>query len=57
MTAGQPFNQTATSVFWLYLNSFPYLKLGYGATLSLILAAIILVCTVVQMWFTRRAHA
>ena len=23
MTAGQPFNQTASSVFWLYLNSFP----------------------------------
>lgn len=57
MTAGQPFNQTATSVFWLYLNSFPYLKLGYGATLSLILAAIILACTVVQMWLSRRTHA
>ena len=23
MTAGQPFNQTASSVFWMYLNSFP----------------------------------
>jgi len=57
MTAGQPFNQTASSVFWLYLNSFPYLKLGYGAALSLILAAIILACTVVQMWFSRRTHA
>jgi multiple sugar transport system permease protein len=57
MTAGQPFNQTASSVFWLYLNSFPYLKLGYGATLSLILAAIILVCTIVQMWLSRRTHA
>jgi multiple sugar transport system permease protein len=57
MTAGQPFNRTASSVFWLYLNSFPYLKLGYGAALSLILAAIILACTVVQMWLTRRTHA
>jgi multiple sugar transport system permease protein len=57
MTAGQPFNQTASSVFWLYLNSFPYLKLGYGATLSLILAAIILACTIVQMWLSRRTHA
>jgi multiple sugar transport system permease protein len=57
MTAGQPFNQTATSVFWMYLNSFPYLKLGYGAALSLMLAAVILVCTVVQMWLTRRTHA
>ena len=49
MTAGQPFNQTASSMFWVYLNSFPYLKLGYGAALSLILAAIVLACTVVQM--------
>lgn len=57
MTAGQPFNRTATSVFWIYLNSFPYLKLGYGAALSLILAAIVLVCTIVQMAMTRRSHA
>ena len=55
MTAGQPFNQTASSVFWIYLNSFPYLKLGYGAALSLILAVIILACTVVQMMLTRRS--
>ena len=39
----------------LYLNSFPYLKLGYGAALSLILAVIILACTVVQMLLTRRS--
>jgi multiple sugar transport system permease protein len=57
MTAGQPFNQTASSMFWVYLNSFPYLKLGYGAALSLILAAIVLVCTVVQIMLTRRTHA
>jgi multiple sugar transport system permease protein len=57
MTAGQPFNQTASSMFWVYLNSFPYLKLGYGAALSLILAAIVLACTVVQIMLTRRTHA
>jgi multiple sugar transport system permease protein len=57
MTAGQPFNQTASSMFWVYLNSFPYLKLGYGAALSLILAAIVLACTVVQVALTRRTHA
>ena len=56
MTAGQPFNQTATAVFFIYLNSFPYLHLGYGAALSLILAAIILVFTVVQMALTRRSE-
>jgi multiple sugar transport system permease protein len=55
MTAGQPFNQTATAVFFIYLNSFPYLKLGYGAALSLILAAIILAFTVVQLFLRRRS--
>ena len=57
MTAGQPRNMTATSVFFIYLNSFPYLKLGYGAALSLILAGIILVFTIVQIALTRRSHA
>lgn len=57
MTAGQPHNETATSVFYVYLNSFPYLKLGYGAALSLILATIVLAFTVVQMLLTRRSEA
>jgi multiple sugar transport system permease protein len=55
MTAGQPFNQTSTAVFFIYKNSFPFLHLGYGAALSLILAAIILVFTIVQMALTRRS--
>ena len=57
MTAGQPLNMTATSVFYVYLNSFPFLKLGYGAALSLILSAIVLLFTVGQMILTRRSHA
>ena len=56
MTAGQPRNLTATSVFYIYLNSFPYLKLGYGATLSMILAVIVLGFTIVQMILTRRSE-
>ena len=56
MTAGQPFNQTATAVFYVYLNSFPYLKLGYGAALSLLIAGVVLLFTVVQLWFTRRSR-
>jgi multiple sugar transport system permease protein len=55
MTAGQPFNETATAVFYIYLNSFHYLHLGYGAALSMILAAIILLFTIVQMALTRRS--
>jgi multiple sugar transport system permease protein len=57
MTAGQPQNETATSVFYVYLNSFPYLKLGYGAALSLVLASTILAFTIVQLVLTRRSHA
>jgi multiple sugar transport system permease protein len=56
MTAGQPRNLTATAVFYVYLNSFPFLKLGYGAALSLILAAIILCFTVGQVIVSRRAR-
>jgi multiple sugar transport system permease protein len=57
MTSGQPGNRTATSVFYVYLNSFPYLKLGYGAALSVILAVIVLLFTVVQLILTRRSEA
>ena len=57
MTAGQPQNETATSVFYVYLNSFPYLKLGYGAALSLLLALLVLAVTVGQVVLTRRSHA
>jgi multiple sugar transport system permease protein len=57
MTAGQPRNLTSTSVFLIYLNSFPYLKLGYGAAMSLVLAGIILICTIFQMVLSRRAQA
>ena len=55
MTAGQPLNQTATSVFYIYLNTFPFLKLGYGAALSLMLAGFILVFTITQMVLSRRS--
>jgi multiple sugar transport system permease protein len=57
MTAGQPQNLTATSVFYVYLNSFPYLKLGYGAALSLLLALLVLAVTIGQVVLTRRSHA
>ena len=57
MTAGQPQNLTATSVFYVYLNSFPYLKLGYGAALSLLLALLVLAVTVTQVVLSRRSQA
>jgi len=57
MTAGQPRNLTATAVFYVYLNSFPYLKLGYGAALSVILSAIVLSFTIGQVILQRRTRA
>lgn len=57
MTAGQPFNRTASAVFWIYLNSFPYLKLGYGAALSLVLAVLVLTLTIVQVILTQRSRS
>ena len=44
-------------MFYVYLNSFPYLKLGYGAALSLVLALIVLAVTVTQVILTRRSNA
>jgi multiple sugar transport system permease protein len=54
MTAGGPTNKTISSVYWIYTNSFTYFKLGYGATLSIILMAIIFVGTAVQTTLTRQ---
>jgi multiple sugar transport system permease protein len=54
MTAGGPKSQTFTSLYWIYQNSFIYFKLGYGATLSVILMAIILIASAAQMYFIRQ---
>jgi multiple sugar transport system permease protein len=54
MTGGNPRGQTFTSVYWIYQNSFIFFKLGYGATLSIILMVIILAGAVAQIALTRR---
>ena len=43
-------------MFWNLPRLFPYLKLGYGAALSLVLAAIVLVFTIVQLILTQRSR-
>jgi multiple sugar transport system permease protein len=57
MTGGNPRGQTFTSVYWIYQNSFIFFKLGYGATLSIILMAIILAGAAAQIALTRRRAA
>jgi multiple sugar transport system permease protein len=55
MTAGGPKSQTFTAVYWIYQNSFIYFKLGYGATLSLLLMVIVFAAAAIQLLLTRRS--
>ena len=54
MTSGGPRSATFTSVYWIYQNSFIYFKQGYGAALSIILLAIVLLFSTLQLLLTRR---
>ncbi len=48
MSQGGPVNSTTTMSFFVYINSFKYFRLGYGAASAIILAMIIYFVTVVQ---------
>jgi multiple sugar transport system permease protein len=54
MTAGGPGSETFTSVYWIYQNSFIYFKQGYGAALSILLLAMILLASTCQILAARR---
>ncbi len=54
MTSGGPRGKTFTTVYWIYQSSFIKFKLGYGAALSVILTAIILCGTALQLALTNR---
>lgn len=56
MTGGGPRGQTFTSVYWIYQNSFISFKLGYGAALSIVLTAIILVFATIQIVLSNRSQ-
>ena len=49
MTRGGPQNQTITTVYWIFNNSFTYYKLGYGAALSIVLLVILGVLSIIQL--------
>jgi multiple sugar transport system permease protein len=53
MTRGGPQNQTITTVYWIFNNSFTYFKMGYGAALSLVLLAILALLSVAQLRILR----
>lgn len=54
MTEGGPMNSTTSVVMLLYQKTFQLYRFGYGAAISFILFAIIMVMTVFQLRFLRR---
>ncbi|KAB0677353.1 carbohydrate ABC transporter permease [Aureimonas leprariae] len=51
--AGGPQNRTITAVYWIFNQSFVSFRLGYGAALSMVLLAILLVLSVIQLRLLR----
>lgn len=51
--AGGPQNRTVTAVYWIFSQSFVSFRLGYGAALSMVLLAILLVLSIVQLRLLR----
>lgn len=54
ITGGGPMKQTEVVLSYMYHQAFDFLEFGYGAALSYILAAIILVLSFLQIRFLRR---
>jgi multiple sugar transport system permease protein len=48
MTQGGPYYASMSVVFYLYDNGFRYFRMGYAAAMAVVLAAIIMIVTVVQ---------
>lgn len=51
--AGGPQNKTITAVYWIFSQSFVSFRLGYGAALSMVLLAILVVLSVIQLRLLR----
>jgi multiple sugar transport system permease protein len=57
LTQGGPAGSTTTAVFYIYETAFEFLQLGYASALSVVLFAIILVFSLVQLRvFRTEAH-
>ncbi len=54
LTRGGPRNETASVVYWIYNNAFVRFHLGYGAALSLILLALLIVLNGLQVRLLRK---
>jgi len=53
MTQGGPANSTLSIVLWMYEEGFRWWNLGFSAAIAFVLFAIILVFTLIGMWWRR----
>ncbi|MDH4414559.1 MAG: sugar ABC transporter permease [Rhizobium sp.] len=53
MTAGGPQNRMISVVYYIFNQSFVSFNLGYGAALSIVLLAILVSLSVIQLWLLR----
>ena len=54
MTAGGPLDATLSLVLYLYQQAFQFLRMGYAATIGVVLALLIFVVTLIQRRFLER---
>ncbi|MEZ4618915.1 MAG: hypothetical protein R2867_25850 [Caldilineaceae bacterium] len=54
MTQGGPQDATLFMVLYIYRNAFEYSKLGYAASVSWVLFAVIILLTILQFSFSGR---
>ncbi|TCQ08753.1 carbohydrate ABC transporter membrane protein 1 (CUT1 family) [Rhizobium sp. PP-F2F-G36] len=53
MTAGGPQNRMISVVYYIFNQSFVSFNLGYGASLSIVLLAILVAISIVQLWLLK----
>jgi ABC-type Fe3+ transport system permease subunit len=53
MTSGGPQNRMISVVYYIFNQSFVSFNLGYGAALSIVLLAILVAISIVQLWLLR----
>jgi multiple sugar transport system permease protein len=53
MTSGGPQNKMISVVYYIFIQSFVSFNLGYGAALSIVLLAILVALSIVQLWLLR----
>lgn len=53
ITGGGPRNSTISVVYWIFNNSFTYFKMGYGASMSIVLMIVLVLLSSVQLYLLR----